>query len=340
MSTHRQRRRSARRGQIIVLGSVMVVAIGVMAALALDVGYIVTAQARLRNVSDAAALAAAQVLLDGQVAGAAEADARAAALAEAERLRVANWSGVGLSVEFGELDQDGDFAELPTDTAATAVQARAFRNPDAPDGELNLFFAPLAGVDACSVTTSACAQTTDRICGVLTGLRPFAIPEEKVAAPGEEIVFYPAGEGGGPGKGEDKVAPGNWGLLNLNGGSCGTPELRDWILNGYSTAFTIDPDVGHVWIDGTPGFRATVESEVQQIIGQCVFMVIFDEVTGSGSNADYRCVGFLRATVTGCDLHGPDAHMSCDVAGVESVHDLVTGGSNESPNVRKIQLVR
>ena len=80
--------------------------------------------------------------------------------------------------------------------------------------------------------------------------------------------------------------------------------------------------------------------EIQERIGDVLIMAVYDEVDGNGSNAQYRCIGFVFATILSCELNGGDAHATCRVEQVTTVHDLMTGGAFASPNMRKVQLVR
>ncbi len=328
-----------RRGQIIVLAPVMFLVAAAILMLTVDVGRIVNARARLQNVSDAACLAAVQVLLRERIAGTDEETARSLAVAEAERLRDANWPEAGIEVEFGELDGNGGFAAVDEETPAWAARVHAARNADAPGGELELFFAALAGLDSCEVVTESRSQLARGVHGVLRGLRPFAIPRESIPDIGQEMVFYPAGDGDCDGLGDDQVAPGNWGLLSLDGSSLGTNTLREWIEHGFDKPFVIDPEAGYKWVNGTPGFRAALNNPVRDQIGNSFLMVVYDEVTGTGSNAQFRCIGFVRATITGVRLTGQNPYIRAEIDELESLRDLVAGdGGHISPNALKIQL--
>jgi len=334
---------STRSGQTVVLfAAVVVPVVCIMLALSSDLGSMMLTRARLQNASDAAVLAAAQVLAARRGAGDEEAEARLAATQEAEIIQQANCPEAALTVEFGSVDADGQFTALGPSEAATAVRAQATRGPGAPGGSLPLSFGPLLGVRSSQVDSAATARVTSSIRGILWGLSPFAVPESNLVPPGEEMEFYPAGDDDSPGKGKgnDKVAAGNWGLLNLDGGNHATPELRDWILYGYDGPLVIDEE-GYLWIEGTPGFRCTLGQEITERIGDPMTMVIYDEVTGQGANAEYRCIGFLRATITECNLTGgPNAYAKCRVDAVCGIHGAVLGGSYSSPNLRKIELVR
>jgi len=331
-----------RRGQVIVLfAAVALPAVLAILALTVDLGSVMVTKARLQNAADSACLAAAQVLAGQRAAGEDEAVARARATSEAVAMQQANCDGADLSVEFGTLDTQGNFAVVGVEAPATCVRVVAARNGDSPGGPLSFVFAPLLGINNTDIQGSATAQVATHIRGVLHGLSPFAVPESRLVPPGQEMTFYPAGDDDSPGngKGQDKVAPGNWGLLNLDGGNHATPELREWILYGYDRPLVLGED-GHLWIDGTPGFRCTLRQEIEERMGEVMPMVIYDEVTGQGSNAVYRCVGFLYATITSCDLTGgPGAHVTCRVEEVTSAHEVVTGGGMASPNMLKIQLV-
>ena len=60
------------------------------------------------------------------------------------------------------------------------------------------------------------------------------MPEDRIPAINQEFAFYPGNENGNSnGHGGEQTAAGNWGLLNLDGGSNTISELIDWIENGY-----------------------------------------------------------------------------------------------------------
>ncbi|MHC4788505.1 MAG: pilus assembly protein TadG-related protein, partial [Planctomycetota bacterium] len=99
-----------RRGQIIVLAPVVIVVLLAMLALTADVGNMIATRARLQNAADAAALAATQVLWNEHwIVGSDEEDARAAALSEGLLIQQANAADAGCTIEFGTVDDDGNF---------------------------------------------------------------------------------------------------------------------------------------------------------------------------------------------------------------------------------------
>jgi len=322
-----------RRGQILILAAVMALVLGAIAMLSIDVGYVFTHRAIMQNASDAAALAALQVLASEREDGASEAEARCAAVSEAAAIAEANAAGAAVEVAFGLMAEGMAFTELSSDTIpATAVRVVVARDADATGGPINLFFGPLFGFDALTVSASAFASLSTDICGVRANLAPFAVYEGDVVAPGQTMTFYPGDS--------DDMAPGCFGLLNLDGGSFGTPEVTDWILNGYDKEIRIDPTTGYLWVDGGTGFRSAIKSAVEQRIGDEMIVCVYDQVTGTGHNADFRVISFMALTITDCRLTGNNKYIEGRVEDLTATGDVIAGESGtESPNLARVRLV-
>ncbi len=321
-----------------MLAPVLLLAVAAVLALTVDAGRVVVEKSRLQNACDAAALAGARVMLDERIAGRSEKACRQAALAEARALYQANAPDAAMTVEFGGAGDGGAFTAASEGQTATLVRVSGARDQDAPGGGLPMFFGALLGVKEARVRAAGVAQVADNVRGVLANLSPFAIPVGRVPGVGDSMTFYP----GDPktykdGKGDDMVVPGNWGLLNLDGGASSTRELTDWIENGTGS-LTIPDDADYVWLDGTSGFRAALNSTIRAKIGDPIIVVVYDQVVGTGSTAEFRCIGFLSVTITDCKLVGNSPYATCRVDQIRSLHDLITGGW-VSLNVRKVQLV-
>jgi len=329
-----------RSGQVLVVASFALLALGIVAALALDVGYICASRARLQNASDAAALAAAQKLVEVRRGGTGESTARQQATAEAVGITSSNWTAARCEVAFGTY-ADGQFTPQDEATPASAVQVRAYRDEGSPGGTLGLFFAPLMGMSSVHLRTEAVSDITEGIKSIRDDLRPFTIPESVLEGveQGETFVFtlphagwrelYP---------GED-YAPGNFGLLNLDGGAQGTTELVDWIENGYPGEVSIDPAVGYIWIGGTNGVVASVEDDIESCIGKLIFICVHDQCTGQGSNANFRIVWFAAVTILEVQFTGTPKYVTLRYERLSYVPRCETGGSGEG-NLCKIQLVK
>lgn len=365
-----------RRGQVLVVATVgMVPLLLVILAMVADVGEVIVQKAALQNTADAAVLAAAQVLHTSRSAGDDEAAARAAALAEAQVLQADNdMSGALMVLQFGERNEAGEFVALGTDEPATVVTCTIARNDQAPDGRIELFFSPIFGQQDAEASSAATCQVFNRISGVTADLAPFAVPESKVGEPGTTLTFYPAGEDDGlngssngngnskkdkkdkdngngdtengsesGGNGDTQTTSGNWGLLDLDGGSNSNADIAYWIRHGYQEAVILSDD-GYLWIDGTPGWRASNEDDLVWRIAnnpQCTVLV-YTEVTGNGANASYKCIGFLNVTLLSANLNGPPSSRAV-TARIDEFRTLANVIVSDdvgyaSPNIGKLML--
>jgi Flp pilus assembly protein TadG len=317
-----------KRGQIVVMAPIVLAVLGAFCALTVDVGQMFWARAVLQNAADAASLAGAQVLSRERLGGASEATARAAALAEAGSIGRANAATAGFSVQFGTRAVGGAFVPADVGTAADAVHVSAYRTGSAPGGPVGLTFGRLLGVNSSNVSGAATAVASGQIRGMRGGLRPFVVYEGDLLPIGQTITFHE----------HDTIVPGVFGLLDLDGGANGTPELAQWIRCGYDGTLEVSAE-GYIWIDGDPGWRAALKDDIKAIWGEEIYVVVYDQVNGSGANAHFRCIGFVGIVITDSRLTGNNKYIQGRVTGMKSVHDVIMGGSWTSPNLRKLQIV-
>ena len=327
---NKKRLHRGRQGQILVLAAVILVVLILIAALVVDVGYAFVMRAQLQNAADAASLAAVQELIAQRYQGESEEEARSAATAEAQVFVDTNCAGSGFEVAFGTIDEGGELVEQGSDVTATAACVVASRNDSAPAGSLSLFFAPFMGMNSLSVSASATCEAASNIMSIDGGLSPFAVYEGDVPAVGETMIFFD----------NQEPVPGCFGLLSLDGGSCATSELLEWIVEGYDGGITIDPELGYVMVGGDPGFRAALASALQQRVGDLLIVCVYDQVTGQGSNAQFRIVSFLSIELIGFRLTGTNKYIEARVTAIRSIHDAQSGGVGNSSNFCKVQLVR
>ncbi len=136
---------------------------------------------------------------------------------------------------------------------------------------------------------------------VINGLSPFTIHEDSVPDQvGQTFLVYE----------HSHFTPGCFGLLNLDGGSPNTPELWDWILNGYD-GFSVPKDPGYIWVTGSPGWRSTLVHTMQEMVDAEARMtgLVFDEAQGQGSNSEVRGIGVVEYTPIACDNHFVEARL-------------------------------
>jgi len=159
------------------------------------------------------------------------------------------------------------------------------------------------------------AQATAIVSGTpaYSGLRPYAIciddidaalsyldTTQQTTTQQTEFAF------GGNGNNSNSEAvtcgdnpPGNWGLVDFDGGANGTPSLGDWTENGYGGPVTI-PDLA---MPGDPGanFNANkVRDALDSIVGDTVLLPIASVWNdGGGNNASFNATGVLSAEICG-----------------------------------------
>ena len=175
MSNFRFRRKYARkrRGNVLVMAAVLMAVVFAFAALSIDIGYVVVANAELQNAADSAAMAGAAHLRDGP------AQARALAIALAANNSAANddVAVAASDIELGKWDEDT--ATFTVLAAAQESQADAVRvscsRLSASGNPLSLFFAPMLGRDTADVTVTATARVKPSRCGLFIGINKVAI---------------------------------------------------------------------------------------------------------------------------------------------------------------------
>lgn len=163
------------------------------------------------------------------------------------------------------------------------------------DKQVGTTFGTLAGIDEIDVSQSARAAMGPA--KSITGLRPYGICQgmaDQVIAQStisHTVVFDNSSQGCGS-------APGNWGVMDFNGGSNPTGEIREWTEFGYNQPITIPPS-GVLTFPGNPGAPnpGALESEMNSILDKDIAIPIFDLVTGNGQNSVFRITGFLGVRV-------------------------------------------
>ncbi len=176
--------------------------------------------------------------------------------------------------------------------------------------DVDLLFASLLGRNDAGIN----ASTGVRV-GAATsafGLRPFALCEKNSAVrawidsnftltSSATITFASSGADCGG------SVPGNWGVLDFNGGSNSTSETESWISGGYSPEIS----VGDV-IAGNPGAPSS-SLKTTGMVGQHIVVPLFSGVTLQGNHAMYTISGFAQVYVQDIVLTGPSAKRAITV---------------------------
>ena len=149
---------SARRGAILVWAALCLVIVAGFLAFTVDFGYLVVTECELQNAADAGALSGARALPKGRAAAMkASVEWIAKNLAANESVQTVP----GEDVEVGLWEEGtATFTALPESSSKTPNAVRVTCRRSAARGNaLNLFFAPLLGIDSANLSANAVAKT-------------------------------------------------------------------------------------------------------------------------------------------------------------------------------------
>jgi Flp pilus assembly protein TadG len=285
VKTKRFEGRGGERGAVLAMVCVIMVVVIGCAAFAVDSGAAWEAQRKIRTATDAAALAAAGVYANG---------------------------GNGCATA-GGITTDNDDAAAVTSCAAVGQTTNApGRVTVTAERPVDFNFAQIFGIDGIDVQSSTTARWGNA--DGATGLRPMALclranaaleawlnlPNGPTADSGTIQIFYNKAQTYGCGD----TAPGNWGMLDFNGGNNSADEARDWVANGYPGQVSLyDPTY-----PGDPGaFSHNIETELQSLVGKEFGLPVFDRVTGTGAGTEFRLVAFVKVKLISFDVQGAQA---------------------------------
>ncbi len=381
-----------RNAVVMVFTLVLMVVLLGFAAMTIDVGVIYNTRADLQNAADAAALAGAaaygceamvQVRLgknkSSNMATVIQLATRRAKYAASRNTSFASGSVIleTNDVALGWIDATSSISPLESTVDAkeyNAVHVLATRSKDSENGAVQLYFAPIFGKHFTSVSASAVAMYDDRFAAYdiavpgIANVWPFTIStsdydawiagstdsfgydhdsHQVFAKPDGtiEIRLYP-----------DKLAPSNYGLLNIGTPNQSTTALIEQIKSGVSEG-DIELEIGHskltfydedgdptgYTITGNPGLKSSIESAIKTRIGDIVAFFVHDQVSKSGSNTKYHVVGLRFARVMNVMLQGSSNKRGLFMQPVSySGPGIITvaGAPSSGGNAARVLLVR
>jgi hypothetical protein len=106
---------------------------------------------------------------------------------------------------------------------------------------------------------------------------------------------------------------GNFGFINLTGGSSGTSSLGDLIENGWDQYMDLGDYDG---ITGNMFSSSSIGDKLEARIGDVLLFPIYRKITGTGTGAHYEIVGWAAFRLTGMDLHGNNEKLFGEFVGV------------------------
>jgi Flp pilus assembly protein TadG len=296
-------RRGGERGAVLAMVCVIIVVVIGCAAFAVDAGAAWEAKRRIRTATDAAALAAAGVYASG---------------------------GNGCaSTDDSYLNANDSAAAVTNCSAVAQTTSNPGRVTVTGERPVDFHFAQIFGVDGVDVRSS----TTARYGNVesVIGLRPMGLclsanpaletwmnlPTGPTTDSGTIRIIYSKSHPTACGEN----APGNWGMLDFNGGSNSNSEARDWVANGYPGQVSLyDPTIP----GDTGSFSQSIDEELASLVGTEFGIPVFDEVSGTGANTEFRLVAFVKVELVGFEVQGAQADRYLDLQ--FKVGNLAGGG--------------
>lgn len=315
-------RRRKRRGAIAVLAAFLIIPLMGMVALAIDYAYLLKKKTELQRAADAAAMAAVRDLVP---------DDNGQQNLPAVRARVKEYAQANLGdSSFTVRDDDitiGRYDRATVYTNFTILDTGTFdtvrvtlRNDNTANSPVGLFFARVLGIDTANVSATATA-ILPRAALLLEGadILPFAVDELvwDNQQPNAPFSIY------GDGKVKDEYGtelPGNWGTLDIGADNNSTDDIKDQIRNGLrqydldalyasgritTNEYLQTADVSQFY-SADPGWKASMQSPLEEIYGREKLIPIYSDVSGNGENAEYRIVKWGVVRVKQASMTGPD----------------------------------
>jgi len=102
--------------------------------------------------------------------------------------------------------------------------------------------------------------------------------------------------------------PGNWGMLDFNGGANSNSEAKEWVLNGFPETVPMSTIPGD-----TGAFTPSIDGELALLLNTQFAIPIFDNVSGTGATATFQVVAFAWVKLVGFQTSGSEADRYLDL---------------------------
>ena len=154
-----------------------------------------------------------------------------------------------------------------------------------------------------------------------------------VADVGKTITFFPDC---------DDLTPGNFGTVSLDAVSNSTAVLCNYIENGYDKPFTIPVDPGYMYVKGDPGMSNGLRSSVEGRLGDTVLLLVYDNVSGQGSNTYFRVPYLVAVELTAMDLLGAagSRYIRGVVRSIQSSNLITEPGAPENTSLARARMAK
>jgi Flp pilus assembly protein TadG len=180
----------------------------------------------------------------------------------------------------------------------------------AAEASTTLTFSQLIGRSEASITSTASVKVGPSRSAI--GLRPIAICADHPAlqewissgmtSTATYTIFV---ESDGMTCGGD--VPGNWSMIDFDGGSNSNSELQDRIVNGYQSEITLPTT-----LNGDPGIP-TPSVDIDTLIGSTITIPVFSEARSNGAGSEYDLNGFASIEIVDVVMTGAASQRRIDV---------------------------
>jgi hypothetical protein len=302
---------------VIVVVAVFAALALALAAFALDLGNAWQEKRRLHTATDAGALAAAHEYANG---------------------------GDGCASFAGTyVTQNEPTATMTSCTSGTGTGGSSGYVTVKAKATVNFAFASTFGVssqDVHSSTTAVYGSPTG-----MSGLRPMGLcidsnplftawlnlPHGPTGPSGTIRMFYTKAQPEACGS----TAPGNWGMLNFDGGSNSKAKLRDWETNGYPGFVPLSPPT----VPGDPGaFSNGSAGAISTLVNTTFQLPVWDSVSGNGANAQFNIVAFVTVKLIGYQLTGAESSRYMDLQFLNAIVDAPCCGRGPNTGTQVVAI--
>ncbi len=371
-------RRGNRRGMALVLAALLLVGLMTICALTVDVGYMCVARAELQRTADAAALACVSVMLD---LADLNANPNPAAVAYSARTTACQYARLNpcrsVPIDVPRNDANTASGDLvlghynsttnvfdPDNTRFNSAYVRV-RRDNVRNGPVSLFVAPIFGYRSVEMSMDAAAYIETDVRGFRMDqgdtapctLLPFTLQIDLWTARATngidvfthdmtnctvsrgpdgvtEIDIYPG-----------KVAPGNFGTIDIGSENNATPDISRQIRygpNAYDLSFfpnnTIQlGDDGILTLNGETGISAAIKDDLAAIIGQPRILPLHATMRGTGDTAYFDIVAFVGVTILDVQLTGSMNSKYVKLQSCYTVDGTAVGGGADGTTSRFIR---
>ncbi len=109
--------------------------------------------------------------------------------------------------------------------------------------------------------------------------------------------------------------PGNWGVVDFDGGANSNADTKDWVLNGYpgQVSFANHPvtdcDGEPHCYDGDTGALAGIGNELDDLKDSGIYFTlpVFNFAENPGANAEFHLMGVIKVRLVDFRVNGPEA---------------------------------